>query len=141
MSIKEKEEEIIAEFESYPDWMDKYNYLIELGKSLPLIDPALKDDNHVINGCQSKVWLNAEFKEGIVFFQAESEALITRGMVNLLLKVFSGQKPEDILNNKLEFIEKIGLKEHLSPTRANGLLALIKQIRLYAMAFQIKGKE
>ena len=136
MDIHQIQEEIVKEFEFYEDWMEKYEYLIELGKSLPIIDESQKKEENLISGCQSKVWLFAEKKEGKLIFTADSDAILTKGVVGLLLRVFSYQKPEDIINSNTDFIDKIGLKEHLSPTRANGLLAMIKQIKLYALALQ-----
>jgi cysteine desulfuration protein SufE len=138
MTILEIESEIISEFALSDDWMDKYNYLIELGKSLPLIDPQYKTDQYIITGCQSQVWLHATYKEGKVFFTADSDAIITKGIVNLLIRVLSGQAPEDIINADLSFIEATGLREHLSPTRSNGLTSMIKQMKLYALVFRTK---
>ena len=125
----------------FGDWMDKYNYLIELGKSLPLIDEQYKTDQFLISGCQSKVWLFAEFREGKVFFTADSDAIITKGIVSLLIRVMSGQPPEEILGADLSFIDKIGLREHLSPTRSNGLTSMIKQMKLYALVFKTKAEQ
>jgi cysteine desulfuration protein SufE len=141
MKIEEIENEIINEFEQFDEWLDKYNYLIELGKSLPLIDEKFKTDQYVITGCQSKVWLHASFNDDKVFFEADSDAIITKGIVGLLIRVLSGQTPVDILNSKLEFVDKIGLHEHLSPTRSNGLTSMIKQMKLYALAFRTKFSE
>jgi len=141
MKIEEIENEIINEFEQFDEWLDKYNFIIELGKSLPLIDEKFKTDQYVITGCQSKVWLHASFDDGKVFFEADSDAIITKGIVGLLIRVLSGQTPVDILNSKLEFIDKIGLHEHLSPTRSNGLTSMIKQMKLYALAFRTKFSE
>ena len=141
MSIKEKAREVIEEFSMFDDWMDKYNYLIEMGKSLPLIDPQHKTENNLISGCQSRVWLHAEMQDGKVVFSADSDAVITKGIIYLLIRVLSHEKPEDILNADLNFIDEIGLKEHLSPTRSNGLVSMIKQIKMYAMAFQAKQKK
>lgn len=138
MNIAEIEAQIISEFSLFDDWMDKYNYLIEMGKSLPLIDEKYKTNQYVITGCQSQVWLFAEMKAGRIIFSADSDAIITKGIVNLLIRVLSNQTPEDILNAKLEFIEVIGLREHLSPTRSNGLTSMIKQMKLYAMVFKLK---
>jgi cysteine desulfuration protein SufE len=139
MTIPEKESQIITEFSLFDDWMDKYNYLIELGKTLPVIDDQYKTDQFLITGCQSKVWLHASVKEGKVVFTGDSDAIITRGIVNLLIQVLSDHTPEDIMNAKLEFIDQIGLKEHLSPTRSNGLSSMIKQMKLYATVFKMKG--
>lgn len=131
-SIAEAENAIIEEFELFDDWMDKYNYIIELGKSLPLIDPQYKDDAHLIPGCQSQVWLHAEMSDGKLFFRADSDAIITKGIINLLIRVLSGHTPQEILASNLGYIDQIGIKEHLSPTRSNGLLSMIQQIRGYA---------
>ena len=139
MSIAEVEQEIIEEFELFADdWELKYEHLIELGKSLPIINPIYKTDEHIIKGCQSKVWLHSEMADGKIVYTADSDAIITKGMVALMIRVLSNQKPEDILNANVGFIDVIGLKEHLSPTRANGLISMIKQIKLDALA--LKGK-
>ncbi|MGA0012507.1 MAG: SufE family protein [Flavobacteriaceae bacterium] len=135
-SINEIQDEIIDEFSMFDDWMQRYEYMIELGKSLELIDEKYKTDDYTIKGCQSKVWVFAELKDQFIQFTADSDAIITKGIIALLLRVFSGQKPQDILDAELYFIDQIGLKEHLSPTRANGLLSMIKQIKLYAVAYQ-----
>jgi len=141
MSIREKAQEVIEEFNMFDDWMDKYNYLIEMGKSLPIIDAKHKTENNLISGCQSRVWLYAEMQGDKVVFTADSDAVITKGIIYLLIRVLSNEKPEDILNADLSFIDQIGLKEHLSPTRSNGLVSMIKQIKMYAMAFQAKQKK
>ncbi|MFH2095059.1 MAG: SufE family protein [Bacteroidota bacterium] len=141
MTINELQEEIIEEFSVFEDWMDKYSYLIDLGKDLPKIDDTLKSDEYLIKGCQSQVWLNAEFRDGKMFFTADSDAIITRGMVSLLIRVMSGQPAEDIMNADLHFIKAIGLDHHLSPTRANGLLSMVKQMKLFAMAYHAKNKQ
>ena len=138
MTISETESQILYEFNLFDDWMDKYNYLIELGRSLPLIDENYKTDQYIITGCQSKVWLHASFEEGKIIFTADSDAIITKGIVNLLIRVFSGHTPDEIIASNLEFIDQIGLKEHLSPTRSNGLTSMIKQMKLYALAFKAK---
>jgi cysteine desulfuration protein SufE len=138
MSIQETENEIISEFEQFEDWLDKYNYIIELGKSLPLIDEKHKTPQYIITGCQSQVWLHASLTEDKIFFEADSDAIITKGIVNLLIRVLSGHTPDEILASNLEFIDKIGLHEHLSPTRSNGLTSMIKQIKLYALAYKTK---
>jgi cysteine desulfuration protein SufE len=135
-SINEIQDEIIDEFSMFDDWMQRYEYMIELGKSLELIDEKYKTDDYTIKGCQSKVWVFAELKDQLIQFTADSDAIITKGIIALLLRVFSGQRPQDILDAELYFIDQIGLKEHLSPTRANGLLSMIKQIKLYAVAYQ-----
>lgn len=137
-SINDIQEEIIQEFEVYDDWMDKYNYIIELSRSLPVIDPAMKVNGNLISGCQSKVWLNAEYTDGVIKYSADSDAIITKGIIALLIRVLSGRKPDEILNADLYFIDKIGLRQNLSPTRSNGLLAMIKQMKLYALAFKTK---
>lgn len=139
MTIQEKENNIIEEFGLFEDWMDKYNYLIELGQSLPIIDDKYRNESYLITGCQSRVWISAEMEDGKMILRADSDAVITKGVVYLLVNVLSGEKPEDIINCNLEFLNQIGLQEHLSPTRANGLLSMIKQIKLYALAFQVKG--
>jgi cysteine desulfuration protein SufE len=138
MTIKEIQEEIIDEFAMFDDWMERYEYIIELGKSLSIIDAKNKLDENLIKGCQSKVWLFSELDNDIIKFSADSDAILTRGIVALLLRVFSSQKPKDILAANTDFIDEIGLKEHLSPTRANGLLSMIKHIKMYAIAQQTK---
>jgi len=138
MTILEKEKEIIEEFSMFDDWMDKYEHIIELGKDLPLIDPKYKTDDYLIKGCQSQVWVNAEYKDGKVVFTADSDAVITKGVIAMLIFVLSNQTPKDILEAKLDFLKEIGLQEHLSPTRANGLLGMIKQIKTYALAYSNK---
>ncbi|UMB59360.1 SufE family protein [Lutibacter sp. A80] len=138
MTIKEIQEEIIDEFSMFEDWMERYEYIIELGKSLPIIAETYKKDENLIVGCQSKVWLHSEIDEQIINFTADSDAILTKGIVALLLRVFNNQTPADILEADLFFIDEIGLKEHLSPNRANGLVSMIKQIKLYALAFQSK---
>ncbi|MFH1297284.1 MAG: SufE family protein [Bacteroidota bacterium] len=138
MTIPEIESRIVSEFSLFDDWMEKYNYLIELGKSLPLIDPKYKTEQYLISGCQSQVWLHAEYRDGKGFYTADSDAIITKGVVNLLVRVLSDQPPADILNTDLAFIDQIGLREHLSPTRSNGLNSMIKQMKLYALVFQTK---
>ena len=134
-SIKAIQDEIIEEFSLFEDWMQRYEYMIELGKSIELIDSSKKIDSNLIKGCQSKLWLHAELNNNKLIFKADSEAIITKGIAAVLLRVFSNQTPEDILNANLDFIDKIGLKEHLSPTRANGLISMIKQIKYYALAY------
>jgi len=135
MNIETIQQEIISEFTAFEDWMDKYAYLIELGNELAPIDEKYKVDQNLIRGCQSQVWLNAESHDGLIFYQGESDALIVKGLVALLLRVVNGQSVSEIMNADFHFIDKIGLKEHLSPTRSNGLLAMVKQIKLYAVAF------
>jgi len=138
MTIKEIQEEIIEEFSMFDDWMERYEYLIDLGKSLPIIGVENKLDENLIKGCQSKVWLHADFIDNKLLFTADSDAILTKGLVALLLRVYTDQNPEGILKADTEFINEIGLKEHLSPTRANGLVSMIKQIKLYALAYQSK---
>lgn len=135
MNIDQTQAEIIDDFSFFEDWMDKYEYIIQLGKELPLIDPAYKTPEHLIKGCQSQVWMHAEEKDGIVHFTADSDALITKGLVSLVIKVLSGHPAAEIAQTELTFIEKIGLKSHLSPTRSNGLLSMVKQMKLYAYTY------
>ncbi|HEY3372272.1 MAG TPA: SufE family protein [Prolixibacteraceae bacterium] len=142
MTINEVQQEIIEEFSAFEDWMDKYGYLIELGNELKDLDPKDKTDQYLIKGCQSRVWLVSAFEDGKIVFRGESDAVIVKGLVALLLRVVSNRTPEELINNELFFVEEIGLKQHLSPTRSNGLLAMIKQIKLYAVAYnRISGKE
>ena len=138
MTISETESQVISEFALFDDWMDKYNYLIELGKNLPIIDDQYKTDQFIITGCQSKVWLHADYHDGKVFFTADSDAIITKGIVSLLIRVLSGHSPEAIVKSELTFVDQVGLREHLSPTRSNGLSAMIKQMKLYATVFKMK---
>jgi cysteine desulfuration protein SufE len=138
MTIKEIQEEIIDEFSMFDDWMERYEYIIELGKSLPIINKKYKLDENLIKGCQSKVWLYSELQKDTIKYSADSDAILTKGIVALLLRVYSNQKPEDILKANTNFIDEIGLKEHLSPTRANGLVSMIKQIKMYAIAQQAR---
>lgn len=137
-SINEIQEEIISEFELFDDWMQKYEYIIDLGKSLPVIDEKYKTEDNLIKGCQSKVWLHADLKNGKIIFTADSDAIITKGLVGLMVRILSDHSPDEILNADLYFLDKIGLKEHLSPTRANGLLSMIKQMKMYAIAYKAK---
>ncbi len=136
MTINEIQEQIIDEFSMFDSWEERYEYLIELGKSLEPIDEIYKTDENLIKGCQSKVWLQAEMKDGKIYFKADSDAILPKGIAALLVRMFSGQSPQDIMNAQTDFIQEIGLQEFLSPTRANGLLAMIKQIKLYAVVFQ-----
>lgn len=138
MSINETQDEIIAEFSDFDDWMDRYQLLIDLGSEQTPLDEKYKTDQNLIEGCQSRVWLQADEADGKLIFQAESDALIVKGIVALLIKVLSGHTPDEILNADLYFIDRIGLREHLSPTRSNGLLAMVKQMRMYALAFKAK---
>jgi cysteine desulfuration protein SufE len=140
MSIQDIQEEIIEEFAMFDDWMQRYEYMIELGKSLPLIDEQFKTDDNIIKGCQSKVWVHAELNSDQLEFTADSDAIITKGIIAILIRTFSNQHPKDILAAGTAFIDQIGLKEHLSPTRANGLVSMIKQIKMYAIAFQTQLK-
>ena len=136
MSIEEKQAEIVEEFSMFDDWMQRYEYMIELGKSLPIIDDAYKTDDNIIKGCQSKVCVHAELDEDKLLFTADSDAIITKGIIAILIRAFSGEKPQDIIDADTDFIDEIGLKEHLSPTRANGLVSMIKQLKMYAIAYQ-----
>lgn len=138
MTISDAEKEIMDEFSHFEDWMDKYQYIIELGNTLPVIDPQYKTDQYLISGCQSQVWLHAAWDEGRIIFTADSDAIITKGIVNLLIRVLSHRTPDEIIGAKLEYIDAIGLREHLSPTRSNGLLSMIKQMKLYAVVFKTK---
>ena len=135
MTIKESEQEIVEEFSTFTDWLDKYEYLIELGKSLPLISDNGRQESNLIKGCQSRVWLAADYKDDKVYFTADSDAIITKGIISLLIRVFSGRTPKEIAEADLGFIGEIGLQDNLSPTRANGLVSMIKQIKFYALAF------
>ena len=136
MNIKEIQNNIVDEFSMFEDWMQRYEYMIDLGKSLPLIDEEFKTDDNIIKGCQSKVWVHADLEENKLIFTADSDAIITKGIIAILIRAFSNQKPQDIIDADTKFIDEIGLKEHLSPTRANGLVSMIKQIKLYAVAYQ-----
>jgi|TARA_B100001173_G_scaffold83237_1_gene71142 cysteine desulfuration protein SufE len=138
MTIENIQENLIEDFSFFEDWTQKYEYMIELSKSLDKMDDSLKNDTNLIKGCQSKVWLNAELKNGKINFQADSEAIITKGIIAILLMVFNDKKPDQIIKSDISFIEKIGLKEHLSPNRANGLYSMIKQIKFYAIAYSKK---
>lgn len=136
MTIKAIQDEIIDEFSMFEDWEERYQYMIDLGKTLPLIDQQYKTDDNLIKGCQSKVWVHAEMKDDKVVFTADSDAIITKGIIAILIRVFSNQKPQDIIDADTTFIDDIGLKEHLSPTRANGLVSMVKQLKMYAIAYQ-----
>lgn len=138
MSIQTIASEIVDEFDMFEDWMQKYEYIIELGKELPIIDEDSRTDDNIIKGCQSRVWLQAGMEDGKVVYKADSDAILTKGIISILIRVLSNQTPEDILAADLNFIDQIGLKEHLSGTRANGLLAMVKQMKFYAIAFQSK---
>lgn len=139
MTINEAQDEVIEEFSDFTDWMDKYQLLIDLGNELQPLDPKYKTEDNLIDGCQSRVWLRAEMKEGLLYFTAESDALIVKGIIALLIRVLSGHTPQEIAEADLYFIGRIGLSEHLSPTRANGLLAMLKQMKLYAEAYKMKS--
>ena len=139
MTINEIQDEIIQEFADFDDWMDRYQLLIDLGSSQPKLDDKYKTEQNLIDGCQSRVWLQADMKDGLLHFQAESDALIVKGIVALLVRVLSDHTPEEILGADLYFIESIGLREHMSPTRSNGLLSMLKQMKLYALAYQARG--
>ena len=140
MNIDQIQEEIIDEFSVFDDWMDKYQLLINMGNALPALDEAYKTDSNLIEGCQSRVWLHAQYDGNIVTYEAESDAIIVKGIVSLLVRVLSGHTPDEILDADLHFIEEIGLTEHLSPTRSNGLVAMVKQMRLYALAYKTRGE-
>lgn len=140
MAIKDIQNDIIDEFSMFDDWMERYEYMIELGKSLPIIDDKHKTDNNIIKGCQSKVWVHAEMQDEKIVFTADSDAIITKGIIAILIRAFSNQTPQSIIDADTDFIDDIGLKEHLSPTRANGLVSMIKQIKMYAIAYQTQVK-
>lgn len=140
MTIEQKQEEIVEEFSVFDDWMDRYNYLIDLGRDLDGLDEKEKNKDYLIEGCQSRVWLKPDLREGKVYFTAESDAIITRGIVALLVRVLSGHTPSEIMDAELTFIDSIGLKQNLSPTRSNGLLAMVRQMKLYAIAYSVKMK-
>lgn len=139
MTIQDIQEEIIDEFSMFDDWDERFQYVIDLGKTLPLIKEDYKTEDNTIKGCQSKVWVHADYQDGKIVFTADSDAIITKGIIAILVRVFSNQEPKAILNANTEFIDQIGLKEHLSPTRANGLVSMIKQIKMYALAFEAKN--
>jgi cysteine desulfuration protein SufE len=136
VTIKDIQNDIIDEFSMFDDWMQRYEYMIDLGKSLPLIDDQYKTEDNIIKGCQSKVWVHAKMEDEKIIFTADSDAIITKGIIAILIRVFSNQQPKDIIEAETNFIDDIGLKEHLSPTRANGLVSMIKQIKMYALAYQ-----
>lgn len=138
MKIEELEKEVVEEFSMFDNWMGKYEHIIEQGRSLPMIDEKYKTDDRLIKGCQSKVWLQSEVKNGNIYYTADSDAIITKGLVALVIRVLTGHSPDEIVNAKMDFVEKIGLKEHLSPTRANGLVNMIKQMKLDALALRAK---
>jgi cysteine desulfuration protein SufE len=139
MKIKEIQDEIVEEFSMFEDWMQRYEYIIDLGKALPLIEEKFKTEENIIKGCQSKVWLQGEQNDNKIVFTADSDAILTKGIIAILIRTFSNQKATDILEADMTFIDEIGLKEHLSPTRANGLVSMIKQIKMYALAFDAKN--
>lgn len=138
MTINEEQDRIIEDFEFFGDWDDKYEYIIQLGKDLPKIDEQYKRDENLIKGCQSRVWLHAEYKDGLVNFTADSDAMITKGLVSLMISVLSDHTPKEIADAEIYFIDRIGLRSHLSPTRSNGLLSMLKQMKMYAVAYQVK---
>lgn len=138
MTIKEKQDALIEDFELFDDWMDKYEHIIQMGKDLPPIEEQYKTDDNLIKGCQSRVWLHAEYKDGKIYFTADSDALITKGLVSMIVQVLSGHTPKEIVDADLYFVDAVGLKSHLSPTRSNGLVSMLKQIKLYAVAFLSK---
>jgi cysteine desulfuration protein SufE len=138
MTIEQAQADIIDEFDMFEDWMEKYEHIITLGKELPLIDEQYKTDDNIIKGCQSKVWLHAELKDNKMNFSADSDAIITKGIIAIMVRALNNQSPADVLNADMAFVDKVGLKEHLSPTRANGLVSMIKQMKFYALAFQTK---
>ncbi len=140
MTISELQEQVVSEFSLFEEWEEKYIYLNDLARSLPMIEEKYKTDQYVITGCQSKVWLHADYRERKIFFSADSDAIITKGIVSLLIRVLSGHTPDEVLNADMNFIEIIGLREHLSPTRSNGLTSMIKQMKLYALAFKTKSE-
>ncbi len=141
MTIPEIEQQIIDEFANLEEWLDKYSYLIDLGKECPVIDERDKTESNLIKGCQSRVWLHCEHRDDKLYFRADSDAVITKGIISLLIRVFDGQTPQDILATDLRFLDVIGLKEHLSPTRSNGLTSMVKQIKMYALAYSIKDNQ
>lgn len=136
--INERQDEVIEEFEMFVDWMDKYEYLISLGKELPLIDESKKTEENIIKGCQSRVWLAADLNDSKIQFTADSDAIITKGIISLMIRVLTDSSPKEIMETELYFIDKVGLKEHLSPTRSNGLVSMVKQIKMYAIAYSLK---
>ena len=138
MTIQEIEETIVGEFANFDDWMDRYAYIIDLGKECPAIDEKDKTESNLIRGCQSRVWLSCEHRDGRLYFRADSDAVITKGIISLLIRALDGQTPQDILAADLQFLDQIGLKEHLSPTRSNGLVSMVKQMKLYALAYSQK---
>lgn len=139
MNIKEIQNEIVAEFSMFDDWMERYEYIIELGKGLPIIEEHFKTEDNIIKGCQSKVWVHAEENDGKVVFSADSDAILTKGIIAILIRAFSNQTPAAILEANTDFVDEIGLKEHLSATRANGLVSMIKKIKMYALAFEARN--
>ncbi|WP_343691407.1 SufE family protein [Chitinophaga sp.] len=141
MTINEKQDELISDFSFMDEWMDKYEYIIQLGKDLPLIDPKYKTDDNLIKGCQSQVWLHTDLVDGKLIFTADSDAVITKGLVSLLVSVLSGHTPKEIAESEIYFIDEIGLKSHLSPTRSNGLLSMLKQMKIYGLAYQVKSQQ
>ena len=139
-TINDIQDEIIEEFEGFTDWMDRYAYIIDLGNAMPPLDERYKTADNIIEGCQSRVWLQADYEGGVIKFQADSDAIIVKGIISMLVRTLSGRTPQEILDADLYFIDRVGLHEHLSPTRSNGLLAMVKQIRMYALAYEAKAK-
>ncbi|MGN1265996.1 MAG: SufE family protein [Muribaculaceae bacterium] len=140
-TINEIQDQIISEFSDFDDWMDRYAYIIDLGNEVPALDEQHKTPDNIIEGCQSRVWLVARYADGLIHFEADSDAIIVKGIISLLMRVLSGHSPKEILDSELYFVDRIGLSEHLSPTRSNGLVAMIKQMRVYALAYQAKSAE
>ncbi len=141
MTIQETEQQIVAEFANFDEWLDRYAYIIDLGRDCPVIDERDKTEQNLIQGCQSRVWLSCELRDGRLYFRADSDAVITRGIISLLIRALDGHTPQEILDADLSFIDAIGLREHLSPTRSNGLTSMVKQMRMYALAYKVKGEK
>ncbi len=141
MTIQETEQQIVAEFANFDEWLDRYAYIIDLGRDCPVIDERDKTEQNLIQGCQSRVWLSCELRDGRLYFRADSDAVITRGIISLLIRALDGHTPQEILDADLSFIDAIGLREHLSPTRSNGLTSMLKQMRMYALAYKVKGEK
>ena len=140
MTIQETEQQIVAEFANFDEWLDRYAYIIDLGRDCPVIEERDKTEQNLIQGCQSRVWLSCELRDGRLYFRADSDAVITRGIISLLIRALDGHTPQEILDADLSFIDAIGLREHLSPTRSNGLTSMVKQMRMYALAYKVKGE-
>ena len=141
MTIQETEQQIVAEFANFDEWLDRYAYIIDLGRDCPVIDERDKTEQNLIQGCQSRVWLSCELRDGRLYFRADSDAVITRGIISLLIRALDGHTPQEILDADLSFIDAIGLREHLSPTRSNGLTSMVKQMRMYALTYTVKGEK